>query len=524
MTRAHPFTAIRISDRSGVRRLVQDLFDESRREPIVVISTSGKASQPYVDVEWLEEELEGSARIVVLIDSALALRLNEELGGEHISVFGGATRVYPNVAEWHHAHHRAPLIFCYPSEGRLAANKVVAAVREMARESSPRAVSAPLAPPARARDDIETVAEVLGCPSDSQVLVRTDDGLTCKMLAVHLFPGFEASKLVQAGQLLSGTETPAGIMGDFRPHPLSDQPERRAQELYGEGAITLAKVAQVHPARAELLIHPSVSVELAGVAEDLTLLLSEGDVVPIELAWLDDTWFVDLAGLDGAMPSMSILPGGPPWLTNDDATLTTLPQFEDGSPAEHLEVPALEVEEANATIALLTEELRRAESEMERQRREVATIKKQRRDALASTRPNVYGSPETQFRFEMGLSYLTRVEESERSSYALPERYVLGPEFLASLDVLVAAGGIGRDKVVDVCVDVLCGRAHLMASRAVKPWTVSKNGAQLMRDDGTTAWRVRLQVSTSGARRLKYWLHPNRVIEFDSVAVHDEGI
>lgn len=96
---------------------------------------------------------------------------------------------------------------------------------------------------------------------------------------------------------------------------------------------------------------------------------------------------------------------------------------------------------------------------------------------------------------------------------------------MESLDRLVRDGGIAREKVVEVCADVLCGRAKEMPSRAVREWKTSPGGPQARREsDGAVAVRVRLQTRSNAARRLKYWLLKNGEIELDRVSVHDEGL
>jgi hypothetical protein len=116
------------------------------------------------------------------------------------------------------------------------------------------------------------------------------------------------------------------------------------------------------------------------------------------------------------------------------------------------------------------------------------------------------------------------VEEGSRAQYRWPRNFVIGPEFIPTVEALVAAGGISREKIVEVCTDVLCGRAGEMNSRVVKAWTATAGGPQLGRSDGAIAFRVRLRSGTAAARRLRYWVLPNGDIELDRVGVHDAGL
>ncbi len=136
----------------------------------------------------------------------------------------------------------------------------------------------------------------------------------------------------------------------------------------------------------------------------------------------------------------------------------------------------------------------------------------------------LYRDPERQFRLELWLSYLSRIDEDSRSRLPWPDDYLMSQGFLASVDELVRSSGISREKIVETCAEVLCGQAKEMANRAVKEWRSSKRGPVLLRDDGAVAMRVRLQTGTSAARRLRCWRLPSGQIELDWVGSHDEGI
>ncbi len=316
-------------------------------------------------------------------------------------------------------------------------------------------------------------------------------------------------------------------MGDFFPDKIDDDALGRARESFVDGSITFALVDSVTPAEARLMLHPAVEAVLVPRDEDLTHLLSKGDVVAVELIWDENGFLADLALAADAGPAMSLLPGGPPWLLPEELRKEhdAVTEVEAASGIDSTSPPPqLEPEEANATIALLTDHQQQLEAELAQLRSEIKALKRERRESQTMKRPRVYADEEEQFRFEVGLSYLTRVSPAERDDYPLPSSYHLGKDFLESLDRQVADGGIRRDKIVDVCADVLCGRAMVIPSRVPKPWLVSKRGPQQSRPDGAKAWRIRLQVNSSSARRMKYWMRADRTVEFESVGVHDEGL
>ena len=113
--------------------------------------------------------------------------------------------------------------------------------------------------------------------------------------------------------------------------------------------------------------------------------------------------------------AMSLLPDGPPWLLPDEPDHWSDGVEVDAQQALPIDdVPVLDEEEANATIALLSEQQRRQEAELIELRNEIRSLKRNRRESRSSFRPHVYSDDEAQFRFEVYLSYLTRVPEAER--------------------------------------------------------------------------------------------------------------
>jgi hypothetical protein len=268
------------------------------------------------------------------------------------------------------------------------------------------------------------------------------------------------------------------------------------------------------------LLATGLSAEIkAGVDEDLTALATEGDVVTVEVIRVENEFVAEFSAEEPA-PALSYLPGGPPWVVPRPETIDEAHNVLVDQPAT-----AEQSTTGFAQVAALEQEL---ESLEQRHLRDQVIIRRLQR-ALRLNRkfsiPVVHSDPERQLRLELELDYLSRVEESDRPKFPWPERYHIGSGFIESLDRLVRNGGITREKVVEVCADVLCGRAKEMSSRALKEWRISRQGPQLKRDsDGASAWRVRLQTGASAARRLRYWLLRNGEIELDRVSVHDEGL
>jgi hypothetical protein len=171
------------------------------------------------------------------------------------------------------------------------------------------------------------------------------------------------------------------------------------------------------------------------------------------------------------------------------------------------------------------EELERVKAELRLAESTIRDLQRELRRSRRRSIPTVFGDTERQLRYELEQTYLTEVAESERDKYPWPNQYVIGPEFIASMDKLVANGGIDRDRIVRVSTEVLCGLAKDLHDRALREWTVSAHGPAEIRDrDKAVAMRVRLQAGTPAARRMKYWQLQNGDIELHSVGLHDDGI
>jgi hypothetical protein len=227
------------------------------------------------------------------------------------------------------------------------------------------------------------------------------------------------------------------------------------------------------------------------------------------------------------VPAMGMLPGGPPWIAPDLTPvadpITVAEELVDTFAAVKSATEEAEVE-LHAPLTELEGEIEAMEEALEAKDAVIRTLQAELRRNRRFSVPIVYGDPVVQFRLELHLDYLTRVEEHSRDRYPWPALFFLGPTFLPTVVALVEAGGIRREKIVEVSTDVLCGRARDMNSRAVKAWISSPQGPQLRRSDGAVAFRVRLQTGTASARRLRYWLLPTGEIELDWVGVHDSGL
>lgn len=112
-------------------------------------------------------------------------------------------------------------------------------------------------------------------------------------------------------------------------------------------------------------------------------------------------------------------------------------------------------------------------------------------------------------------------EPADREQYPWREP-VIGPDFIESLS---AVEGVGRDRVMRVCAEVVCGRALDTAGLEVHALRAADHGGadqRLRTSDGAKAYRASLQVNTPSARRLHYWELPKGGIELAKIVYHDD--
>ena len=524
----------RIGSAADARLLAQYLCDAQRSVPVVVISIHPNAAEPYVDASGVADELRGLASVVV-VDADATFGITEELRDPRLSVFYGAARVYPVGVAWLQNMYAAPLHLCTSAaQGRRVLDHVVADALSAAHAAGL------LDRPAEHERLTRVVATVGGFSSDHHVVVRCDNRQQAILQVARLRLDIPPQRLLRRGQQLTGVLSGTGAFPEFIPDPVKIDAAQQVRSRLPDGTTVPAQVHTVTPDEAVVRLHPDYSVTLAREDTELTQLMSPGDVVAVEIAWVDGQCVAALGQESKAFEALPVLPGGPPWLLFDAAESAaalqpapaSAPLLEEAAPPagragdQAADEAGLRrsLEDARLAADLYAEQvdaLEQRERELLRETKSLKSqLRKDRAERLNRALPEVYADPEQQFRWEVGVTYPIRVAESDRAAYPLGG-YVVGKAFLTRLDMLQ---GIPRHKVLDVVVDVLCDRAKDIPARELHPWLVKRSGTQEERHDGAKAWRVSLQVRSSSARRLKYWRLADGRIELDSVGVHDDGL
>jgi hypothetical protein len=488
------------------------LLREERRRPVAVVTCLPRSGRPGLNLKTLAGGLEGVAGLFLLPPRA-TYWLTAAFGDKQLSVHSGWSRLYPAAQDWRTKPWLSPS-FPPDPDGK---SKVIGRLVEAALASSFATgnFEAPVTP---AKGE-PAQAVVKGTFSPTQVLVEVRGHGEAIMRTQYLYPGVPADRLVRPGQVFQGRWRDVALLGDFVPDHIDREAESRAKDFVGDGVVTYVFVESVSAQSIRLLLHPDVPLTLdPGNAADLSLLANQGDVVVAEVVPVDGELLASFSDAP-AVPAMALLPGGPPWLEPAPARLRPEPKPE-GPLSE-----AAPDGKSTSEVAALEEEISRLQEALEEANDKVRELQRGLRLSRRLQLPPVFRDPQQQLRFELDTSYLIQVDEADRWRYPWPAQYQLGPNFAASVDRLVAAGGISREKVIEVCVDVLCGRAKDRPVRGVKEWRTGRRGPPLVRrSDGAHAMRARLQNAAHAARRLKYWSIPGGCIELDSVLDHDEEL
>lgn len=198
------------------------------------------------------------------------------------------------------------------------------------------------------------------------------------------------------------------------------------------------------------------------------------------------------------------------------------------------------LEEARAEISELRSALRESEQSRDRLHHEVSTLnraEKKHKDELAKAKESIRLERARMRRLQRELdafvpekerflkavreSWLRQTDKDVRETYPWREP-LIGEAFLESLD---RVQGVTTERIIDVCAEVVSGRAVQRNGFQVHPLRSSSGGggsAQLVRADGARAFRASLQVRSAAARRLHYWQLPDGRIELAQIGYHDD--
>jgi len=540
-----------------------------RTHPLVLVSTDADGHLLF-DVDRLRSELDGVADVVT-IATGTATHLLENLLPPKAHAFGGASRCYPadfgHDPDWQRSHLRFPT----HADTDDVINDAMAQTGRRTVESAPA-------------HRIRRVSGIVrGFVADgTRAMVQLDDGSTVTATAALLPPDIPLMAALVVGRPVSG------VLDGSELHPEPIEPDL---DVFDDGSHTLALVVKVTDLRATVQLHPRVSVVLRrrdvdadeGPVGDV---LNVGDVIRVRVRHEPGrTLALSHADVDPdapLVPSLALVAGGAPWLSEDrpvpDAAPDPVPDAAasavaaapaaSASPAQpapahpadaatRADVAALsrEIAALRGDLLALTNlvarlggapsttdaELGRLRTENDQLHAKLAQERAERasaeaklaeasqdrresgralRDARRAAERSHVDATADGIRFEIERTWGNRTAPGERTLWPLRE-YRLGPDFVESLSALDESQ---LSKAVRACVDAITGRDKEIPARELHRLRTGEGGddAFVVRADGGRCMRSSIEQNAPGARRLHYWELPGGVIELSRVVHHDE--
>ncbi len=540
--------------------LAARLNSPTRPVPVVVVSTAAGQAEPYVDVKEIAEAVAGLAQVYVLPPGDASWAFSRGMAPQ-TQVYGGASRVYPADLSWTTRPTLAPLRFAYGFGDRSRVTDLLIA------DAMAAAMKAGLLSSTAGTTGLPAHGTVLGVVGN-RALVSLD-GVPATVWPELTVPGLVAKQLFSVGMHVSGQYEQREGRLDVRD---SLVPLVGLIAGYEEGMTILGRIDRLDAGGCHVELVPGwrVFVAAGDVTIDtslpLTSLITTAEVVIARIKRIGEPsgkgWRLSLVESDAderAPHAPALLPGGPPWLTVPDPVAGEPEEPEVQPPLrEATEAPrqdrakgshrAADSELAGAVAQLeamrqerddflselsetrarldridrdrvrLRAQVREAGNLAERRRREIADLEQRLR--LIAQDGALFLDPVEQLDFEVRLAWARRTAPSEKRDLPLaPYRY--GAEFL---DTVAEVDGLDRQKFVDVIVDVATGRVHAVNGRETHQLRQAQGAGStyVTRPDGSTCWRVALQVASPQARRLHYWHCPDGSLEFSSVRLHDD--
>lgn len=499
-------------DTGQVRAFVEEvLLRADRTIPVVGVTVRRGDTDPMVDADALAEDLGDAARVVVLATGDPTWELTDALADE-LDVYGGATRIWWPGLTRESDPQEHPLLFCW---NRGEAPRVFERVVRLVTGSAP----------ARSRTRMATAPNTLNATIESLAgelpVVRTGD-LRGPLVEADLpMPDFCATLSV-------GMELPVRIL--FREKDGTVQFSaagtysswQRVEQEYRVGDVVHGRVAELERNRVlvDLLpgargVVPMSELDWAYV-QHASEIVAEGDWVTAEIRKLipaerECVLSIKRGRMAAPRDPISLVDGGPPFgppVDDDDRAERPL--------RDRIEQLEQEVVALRGERKSLLERLRETRERLVDARRAPSPAETEE----AGTDPF---RDERTFLRAVRVAYATSMGEADRREFPL-ERMRVGREFLErarSLD------GVGAEKIVEVCMQVACQRAHQIPARRVHRLRDGPAGSpnRMRPADGAAAWRCSLQDNSPAARRLHWWDVPGesgRTIEFASVATHDD--
>ena len=309
-----------INDERSSAALAALLNGNTRRKPVVLITSPAGRTEPWIDVEDISQEAGALAEVYLMPTGSFTWEFSNRMA-DGTQVYGGAGRVYPVGHEWASDLTKSPLRFAFnEDDGRRATQQLISDMFRMA--------SAAGLLQSVVTHELRKVAGPVKLVIAGRALVDVGNLLPAGIAEELTVDDVAIDRIVTPGQQIEGWYDRESNRVDVRK---SLRPSTDALAKYSVGDVVLTKVVRVRNGKAELLLYPKTSSPPVIVAvlradvdlnptDDLRTLMTIGEVIPARVVSIGPQWALVLNDVDDDEPIVeapSLLAGGPPWLTEE---------------------------------------------------------------------------------------------------------------------------------------------------------------------------------------------------------------
>ena len=311
-----------VEDERAAIALADHLNGNLRRRPVVVVTIPGGRDEPWIKVDEIAQEAGNLADVYLMRTGPFTWEFSHRMPGG-TQVYGGAGRVYPVGHEWISHLGRSPLRFAFDADdGARATAQLISDLLRMAAASG--------IVQAQPVKQLRRVTGVVRKTIAGRALVDVGNLMPAVVAEELTVEGVAIDRVLAVGQRVQGSYDPETNRVDVT---AALRPAAEALSAYAVGDVVLAEVVLVRNGKAELSLYPRtpagpgvvVPVLRADVtgnpADDLRTLMTVGEVVEARLTAVGPVWALTLLDIDDDEPVTSapaLLPGGPPWLSDDE--------------------------------------------------------------------------------------------------------------------------------------------------------------------------------------------------------------
>lgn len=338
-------TVHEINNIRDIDSLVSQLFSQSRREPICVVSIPVGATKPLFDVQRISAESGDVCDIWILKTGDLSREFAHRLP-EKTEAYGGSARVYPPGTEWTLNPALTKMNFVFgESQISKATERLISDIHAMAYLSGLYEKNH-----SAATKTTGTVVSLLA--GGSRAMVKLPSGTIATISQEFTFPDIPLEWVVKEGMEVTGYYDQS--QGRFQLELETVKPSDLLK-WFPDRTVTWALVQDVDRQKATLAVHPRLPLVMDKAAmssnpkDRVDLFLAIGDIVPVRVIRNPQGNVAlrmdDIDDDEEPIDSLPLVEGGLPWLTEDRAMWVGQEELNVESVEDFLEAVGLSIEE-----------------------------------------------------------------------------------------------------------------------------------------------------------------------------------